>query len=310
MSDIVPSRPSETAAAPDGAVKDLGAAARAFIALQHVLPQHGISRLIHAAARSQTPWFKNLLIQQFVRGFRPDLSDALVTDPLKFESFNAFFTRALRADARPLPEDPLALACPVDGTISEIGMIEGERLLQAKGRHYTLDALLAGRQPWIERFAGGLFATIYLAPYNYHRIHMPTAGVLREAWYVPGRLFSVNRVTADGVANLFARNERVLCFFEDGALQHGLALIGALNVGSIETVWHGEVAPRKSRTLTGLEAAHGGSGYAARRGEEMGRFNMGSTVILLFPKNSIAWAEGFASGRTVRMGQTIGRRLA
>ena len=309
MSDIVPSRPSETAAAPDGAVKDLGAAARAFIALQHVLPQHGISRLIHAAARSQTPWFKNLLIQQFVRGFRPDLSDALVTDPLKFESFNAFFTRALRADARPLPEDPLALACPVDGTISEIGMIEGERLLQAKGRHYTLDALLAGRQPWIERFAGGLFATIYLAPYNYHRIHMPTAGVLREAWYVPGRLFSVNRVTADGVANLFARNERVLCFFEDGALQHGLALIGALNVGSMETVWHGEVAPRAQRVLTGLPVADANGAYAASRGDEMGRFNMGSTVILLYPPNTIEWHATMSPGKTVRLGEALGRRL-
>lgn len=309
MNDIVPSRSSDTAAASDNAVKDLSVAARAFIALQHVLPQHGISRLIHAVARSQTPWFKNLLIRQFIKGFKPDLSDALLTNPLEFESFNAFFTRALRADARPLPEDPLALACPVDGTVSEIGVIKGNQLLQAKGRHYTLDALLAGRRPWVERFADGLFATIYLAPYNYHRIYMPAAGVLREAWYVPGRLFSVNRVTADGVSNLFARNERVVCFFEDGALQHGLALIGALNVGSMETVWHGEVAPRKPRTLARLEIEQGGKPHAALRGEEMGRFNMGSTVILLFPKNSIEWAEGLVSGQTVRMGQTIGRRL-
>jgi len=310
MSDIVPSRPSDTAATPVSAVKELSAAARAFIALQHVLPQHGISRLVHAAARSQTPWFKNLLISQFIQGFRPDLGEALVANPLEFKSFNAFFTRALRADARRMPEDPLALACPVDGTVSEIGVIEGERLLQAKGRYYTLDALLAGRRVWVERFTGGLFATIYLAPHNYHRIHMSTAGVLREAWYVPGRLFSVNRVTADGVAHLFARNERVVCFFEDGALQHGLALIGALNVGSMETVWHGEVAPRKPRTLARLEIEQGGKPYAALRGEEMGRFNMGSTVILLFPKNSIEWAEDLASGQTVCMGQTIGRRLA
>jgi len=309
MNDIVPSCSSDTAAASDNAIKDLSVAARAFIALQHVLPQHSISRLIHAVARSQTPWFKNLLIRQFIKGFKPDLSDALLTNPLEFESFNAFFTRALRADARPLPEDPLALACPVDGTVSEIGVIKGNQLLQAKGRHYTLDALLAGRRPWVERFADGLFATIYLAPYNYHRIHMPAAGVLREAWYVPGRLFSVNRVTADGVSNLFARNERVVCFFEDGALQHGLALIGALNVGSMETAWHGEVAPRKPRTLARLEIEQGGKPHAALRGEEMGRFNMGSTVILLFPKNSIEWAEGLVSGQTVRMGQTIGRRL-
>jgi phosphatidylserine decarboxylase len=292
MTDIVPS-----------------AATRAFIALQHVIPQHGISRLIHAAARSQTPWFKNLLITNFIKGFKPDLSDALIGDPLAFESFNAFFTRALKPDARPLPADPLALACPVDGTISEIGRIDEDRLLQAKGRHYTLDALLASRGEWVERFRGGHFATIYLAPYNYHRIHMAMAGTLRDAWYVPGRLFSVNRVTADGVANLFARNERIACFFEGEGLAHALLLIGALNVGSMETVWHGEVAPRRPRRLTRLEIERGGQTFGAARGEEMGRFNMGSTVILLFPKNTIEWAPEMVSGRTVRMGETIGRRL-
>jgi phosphatidylserine decarboxylase len=282
-------------------------AARAFIALQHVLPQHGISRLVHAAARSQTPWFKNLLIDRFVRSFRPNLSDAVLTDPLAYDSFNAFFTRALQPGARPLPDDPQALACPVDGTISEIGRIEGDRLLQAKGRHYTLEALLADRREWVERFHGGSFATIYLAPYNYHRIHMPWHGTLRETWYVPGKLFSVNRVTADGVANLFARNERIVCFFEDGRLQYGLILVGALNVGSMETVWHGEVAPRWPRLLTRLEAGDPSRPFAARRGEEMGRFNMGSTVILLFPKDTVEWDQDMVSGRIVRMGETLGR---
>ena len=170
--------------------------ARAFVALQHILPQHGISRVVHAAARSQTPWFKDLLIGAFMRGFAPDLSDAVRTDPRAYESFNAFFTRALQPGARPLPTDPQALACPVDGTVSELGDIDGDRLLQAKGRHYTLDALLAGREDWVARFRGGRFATIYLAPYNYHRIHMAAAGTLRDAWFVPGRLFSVNRTTA------------------------------------------------------------------------------------------------------------------
>jgi len=292
MSDIVPST-----------------AARAFIALQHVLPQHGISRIIHAAARSLTPWFKNLLISNFVKGFKPDLSDALVSDPLAFESFNAFFTRALKPDARPLPVDPLELACSVDGTVTEIGRIDDDRVLQAKGRHFTLDALLASRRPWVERFRGGHFATIYLAPYNYHRIHMAMAGTLRDAWYVPGRLFSVNRVTADGVANLFARNERIACFFEGEGIEHALLLIGALNVGSMETVWHGEVAPQRLRRLTRLDIDRSGKPFSAARGEEMGRFNMGSTVILLFPKDTIEWAPHLTSGRTVRMGETIGRRI-
>jgi len=292
MSDIVPS-----------------AAARIFVALQHVLPQHGISRLIYAAARSQTPWFKNLLISSFIRGFKPDLSHALISDPLAFESFNAFFTRALRSDARPLPADPLALACPCDGTVSEIGRIDDDRLLQAKGRLYTLDALLAGRREWVERFRGGYFATIYLAPHNYHRIHMAMAGSLRDAWYVPGRLFGVNRVAADGVANLFARNERITCLFEGEGIEHALLLIGALNVGSMETVWHGEVAPRRPRRLTRLDTARDGKPFAAGRGEEMGRFNMGSTAILLFPKDTIEWASHLATGRIVRMGETIGRRI-
>ena len=299
-----------------------GLGARAFIALQHILPQHGISRLVHAAARSQTPWFKDLLIRAFMRGFAPDLSDAVRTDPHDYESFNAFFTRALQPGARPLPTDPALLACPVDGTVSELGDIDDDRLLQAKGRHYTLGALLAGREDWVARFRGGRFATIYLAPYNYHRIHMALPGVLRDAWFVPGRLFSVNRTTADGVANLFARNERVNLLFEDGGpqaagpapspgLAHALLLIGALNVGSMETVWHGEVAPRRPRRLERLPvtATPGGTAFAAGRGEEIARFNMGSTVILLFPPGAVEWRAGLASGHTVRMGEAIGRRL-
>jgi phosphatidylserine decarboxylase len=294
--------------------------ARAFVALQHVLPQHGISRIVHAATRSEVPWFKDLLIRGFMRGFAPDLSDAVRTDPLAYASFNAFFTRALQPGARPLPADPAALACPVDGTVSELGDIDDDRLLQAKGRHYTLGALLAGREDWVARFRGGRFATIYLAPYNYHRIHMALPGTLRDAWFVPGRLFSVNRTTADGVANLFARNERVNLLFEDTGsggpgispgLHHALLFIGALNVGSMDTVWHGEVAPRRPRRLTQLPVAPapGAAPFPAARGEEVGRFNMGSTVILLFPPGAIEWRAGLASGQTVRMGEPIGRRL-
>jgi len=287
----------------------LGVAARAFIALQHLLPQHGISRLVHRLARNTQPTLKNALIRAFMKGFTPDLSDAVETNPLNYPSFNAFFTRALRADARPLPDDVHALACPVDGTVSEIGDIDDDRLLQAKGRHYTLAALLAGQHEWVERFRGGHFATIYLAPYNYHRIHMAWQGLLKAAWYVPGKLFSVNRVTADGVAQLFARNERVICCFEDQGLPHALLLIGALNVGSMDTVWHGEVAPRQPRRVTALPTKDlHGNAFSAARGAEMGRFNMGSTVILLFPRGSIEWSPEFKSGRTVRMGETLGYR--
>jgi phosphatidylserine decarboxylase len=280
-----------------------------FIGAQYLLPQHGLSRLVHAAARSTTPWFKDLLIGAFVRGFSPDMSDAIERDPHAYPSLNAFFTRALRPDARAMPVDPQRLACPVDGTVSEIGDIEDDRLLQAKGRHYTLDALLAGRSDWVERFRGGRFATIYLAPYNYHRIHMPFGGALRAAYYVPGKLFSVNRTTADGVANLFARNERINCLFDGDGLHHALLLIGALNVGSMETVWHGEVAPRQQRVLTALSTADDRRAFTAARGEEMGRFNMGSTVILLYPRDTIEWNPALYPGKTVRLGEVIGRRL-
>lgn len=283
-------------------------AARAFIALQHVLPQHGLSRLVHAAARNERPWFKNALLRAFVSGFQPDLSDAIEPNPYAYPSFNAFFTRALKPGARPLPADPNALACPVDGTVSEIGRLDGDRLLQAKGRHYTLGALLAGREHWVRTFANGHFATIYLAPYNYHRIHMPLEGVLRELWYVPGRLFSVNRTTAEGVDRLFARNERVACFFEGTGVMHALLLIGALNVGSMETVWHGEIAPRRPRRLTALPTESENQSFRAARGEEMGRFNMGSTVILLYPPGTIEWNPAIVPGRTVRQGEALGRR--
>jgi phosphatidylserine decarboxylase len=280
---------------------------RAFVTLQHLLPQHTISRVVHAATRSRLPWFKNLLISSFVRGFEPDLSDAVEPDALAYASFNEFFTRALRADARPLPADPRAIACPVDGTVSQAGPIESGTLLQAKGRHYALDTLLAGQHDWAERFMGGSFATIYLAPYNYHRMHMALRGALRETWFVPGRLFSVNRVTAEGVRDVFARNERVVCCFEDGALSHAMVLVGALNVGSIETIWHGEVAPRRPRRFQKLATPP--QGATLERGAEFARFNMGSTIILLLPPGAAQWHASLVPGRVVRMGETIGTLL-
>ena len=280
-----------------------GSAARLFIALQYLLPQHGLSRLVHALARLRMRWLKNALIGAFMRGFKPDLSDAIEKDPRAYASFNAFFTRALEPGARPLAAGEATLVSPVDGTVSECGDIVGDRLLQAKGHDYTLDALLAGREPLAGRFAGGRFATIYLAPYNYHRIHMPLAGRLTEAWYVPGRLFSVNHTTARHVAGLFARNERVVCAF-DGAVPFALVLVGALNVGSMETVWHGEITPRRPRSLASLPVD---DPRTLERGAEMGRFNMGSTVILLLPPGRASWEGSLASGRILRVGERIGR---
>jgi phosphatidylserine decarboxylase len=285
---------------------DPGAAGRAFVALQHLLPQHGISRLVLRATRSRNTVFKNALIRLFMRGFRPDMSDAVETEPTAYGSFNEFFTRALRADARPLDTAADAIVSPVDGTVSEAGTLSADRLLQAKGHEYTLRALLAGNAAWESTFAGGTFATIYLAPYNYHRIHMPLPGELRESFYVPGRLFSVNNTTARLVPGLFSRNERVFCGFDAAGLPWAIILVGALNVGSMATVWHGDVTPRRHREVTALPVQNLLADTTLDKGAEMARFNMGSTVILLLPPGAAIWQPTLAAGRVLRMGERIG----
>ncbi len=279
-----------------------GMSARAFIALQHLLPQHWLTSIVYRATRSRTPWIKNRLIGSFCASFHPEMSDAEQPDPLQFDSFNAFFTRALRAGARPADADPRALVSPVDGAVSQAGPLDGSWLVQAKGHAYTLEALLDEPTVWAAKFRGGSFATLYLAPFNYHRIHMPLAGTLRAAWYVPGNLFSVNATTAASVPGLFARNERVVCIFEHGPLTFAMVLVGALFVGSMATVWHGEVTPRRPRRRAALAVP---AAAALPKSAEMGRFNMGSTVILLLPPQAAEWLPAVAPLAPVRVGQTL-----
>ncbi|MFI4890640.1 MAG: archaetidylserine decarboxylase [Steroidobacterales bacterium] len=270
--------------------------------MQYLLPQHALSRLVLAATRVRTSWFKNALTRAFLRHYPVDLGEAEQPDPFVYASFNAFFTRALRTDARPIAQGAADLASPVDGTVSECGRINGDALLQAKGRIYTLPDLLAG-QAWADRFAGGQFATIYLAPFNYHRIHMPLGGRLLDCIYVPGRLFSVNAATALGVPRLFARNERVLTRFDSAAGQFALVLVGALNVGSMATVWAGDITPRWPRVVTRLPDQP----VSLDKGAELGRFNMGSTVILLLEPGRARWDDFLRPGATLRVGQRIGQ---
>ena len=285
-------------------IDEAGTSDRAFALLQELLPQHLMSRTMHRIARSKRPWLRNALLRTVLRGYpQIDLGEAANPDPYSYPSFNAFFTRALRPGARPLQGGPRDVVSPVDGTLSQLGTVRDGQLLQAKGMHYTADALLADETA-ARRFDGGGFACIYLAPYNYHRIHMPVAGRLTATRYVPGEFFSVNPATVRAVPGLFARNERVVCEFDTAIGPLAMVLVGALFVGSIETVYAGEINPPASRGGRVTSIAEGiGSEFA--QGAEIGRFNMGSTVILLVGNRSVRFADSLGAGAAVRMGQSL-----
>ena len=276
-----------------------------FALLQKVLPQHLLSRAMHGLARSRQPAVRNLILRTVLRSYpQIEMREALQPDPFTYESFNAFFTRELRPGARPIATDPHALVSPVDGTVSQLGRTNAGALLQAKGMHYTCEGLLADA-PAAARYRGGSFACLYLAPYNYHRIHMPCDAVLRATRYVPGQLFSVNAATARTIPDLFARNERVVCDFDTDHGPLGLVLVGALFVGSIETVFAGEINPPPCRG-GGVRVIESGVGRSFKRGEELGRFNMGSTVIVLTGE-AAAFASRVEPGEPVRLGQMLAR---
>ncbi len=278
---------------------------RLFAWFQYLLPTRWLSELVYRITQIRHPAVKDTLIALFLRGFRIDLSDAEFALPRNYDSFNHFFTRALKRGSRPLAEDPQALVSPVDGTISQFGAIQDGRIFQAKGHSYSVLELLGGDREAAARFMNGRFCTIYLAPYNYHRIHMPIDGQLRNWSHVPGRLFSVNSATARALPNLFARNERLNALFDTPAGTMGVTLVGALFVGSLETVWAGRVSPPHPRGAPAQYAPM--KPLALSRGDELGRFNMGSTVILLAQAGAVDWSETLAPGRVLRMGEAIGR---
>lgn len=276
----------------------------AFVLLQYLLPHHLLSRIVFFATRGRAPGWKNFLIRHFLRHYAVRMDEAAQPDPFAYVSFNDFFTRALSPQARPVDAAPNGIASPVDGTVSEAGAIEGLRLIQAKGRHYTLLELLGGDVALTERFNGGRFATLYLAPHNYHRIHMPAAGTLVSTHYIPGRLFSVNQTTVQRVPDLFARNERVVCVFDGEAGRFAVILVGALFVGSMATVWAGDITPARRHQPSWLPLPS--TPLHLAKGAELGRFNMGSTVIVLFEPGNARWQPTLTAGAEVRMGANIG----
>ena len=271
-----------------------------------LLPHQLLSRLVRFATRWQTVWWKQLLISQFIRLFQVDMSEA-GRPAADYLDFNDFFTRALRPGVRSLPDDERAIACPVDGHVSACGKVHADRILQAKGHDYSLTSLLGGDPVHAARFSGGQFATLYLSPRDYHRIHMPVSGRLIETVYVPGRLFSVAPHTTRAIRGLFTRNERLVCLFETDTGPMAVVLVGAIFVSCMETVWGGIVNPRlgQQRQVATLSGS-GGAAHSLQRGAELGRFNMGSTVILLFGPGQAQWHAELTAGTGVQMGQAIG----
>ncbi|MBT2787432.1 MULTISPECIES: archaetidylserine decarboxylase [unclassified Halomonas] len=250
---------------------------KAFSLLQYPLPHHALSRLTGKFAQCDNPWVKNNLIKAFIKRFDVDMSQALEPDPTAYATFNDFFTRALKADARPLGDGILS---PADGTLSQYGRLQAGQLVQAKGHTYSAQTLLGGDTALAEEFLGGSFATVYLSPRDYHRVHMPVTGTLREMIYVPGRLFSVNQATANYVPGLFARNERLVCIFDTPQGPMAMVLVGAMIVAAIETVWSGQVTPLSGHP----QRIQFGQPITLEKGAEMGRFKLGSTVVMCFAK--------------------------
>ena len=273
---------------------------------QYLMPKQALTTLAGKFASARLGRLTTAVIRWFVSRYNVNMAEAANPDIASYASFNDFFTRALKPGARPLAANDLI--CPVDGAISQFGPIDKDQIFQAKGHTYSTTALLGGDAAQAARFEDGHFATLYLSPRDYHRIHMPCAGALTRMVYVPGDLFSVNPTTARGVPGLFARNERVVCFFES---EHGpfvLVLVGATIVGSMATVWHGQVNPPRTGTLQHWDYPQGQ--VCLEKGQEMGRFLLGSTVVMLFPRGPLQFNREWAPARAIVLGEAMATHAA
>ena len=268
---------------------------------QYFYPKRLLTLYAGFMARNEWGWYTTRLIRNFIRDYHVDMNEAVEPDPAAYKSFNEFFTRALKPGMRPIAQADLI--CPVDGAISQFGRIDTHTIFQAKGHEYTTQALLGGDPTIADPFIDGSFATIYLSPKDYHRIHMPCDGRLTRMIHVPGDLFSVNPVTAQGVPGLWARNERVVCMFEGPRGPWALVLVGATIVGSMQTVWHGLVNPPRPGKIR--EWRYDDKAISLKQGEEMGRFLLGSTVIMVFPKDDIVFNPLWEPARGVRLGEEM-----
>lgn len=273
---------------------------------QYILPHHFLSRLMSKFTHCEIKAWKNLMISQIVKFYDVDMSEAINPDIKHYVSFNKFFTRELKSGVRPITSASNAIACPADGAVSQAGLIEQGQIFQAKGKSFSAFDLLGGSADRAKAFENGSFTTIYLSPRDYHRLHMPFKGTLTEMVHIPGRLFSVNTATTNSVPGLFARNERVACLFDTEMGPMALVLVGAIFVSSIETNWHGVVTPPTIESVRSWQ--YQDNAPVIDKGEEMGRFNMGSTIIVLFGKDKIIWEPGFVADKQVKLGEIIARQ--
>jgi len=272
---------------------------------QYILPHHFLSKVMSKFTHSTCKVWKNLMISQIIKIYGVNMAEAKEQDINNFASFNHFFTRELKPGVRPVTTVDNAIACPADGAVSQAGLIEQGEIFQAKGKSFTAIDLLGGNAEIAKPFKNGAFTTIYLSPKDYHRLHMPIKGTLTEMIHIPGRLFSVNGATANSVQGLFARNERVACLFDTELGPMALILVGAIFVSSVETTWHGVVTPPSIESVRSWKYEE--NAPVIDKGEEMGRFNMGSTIIVLFGKDKINWEAEFKAGKKVQLGEMIAR---
>ena len=284
---------------------------RIKLGLNNLLPKQALTELAGWGASKRGGWLTKAVIDAFVWFYKVDMHEAQKPDTASYRTFNDFFVRPLRDDARPLNTDPNQLILPADGAISQLGRIEGEQIFQAKGHTYSLEALLAGQAAMVDLFRDGEFVTTYLAPRDYHRVHMPCNGILREMIYVPGDLYSVNPLTAQNIPNLFARNERVICLFDTEFGPLAQILVGATIVGSIETVWAGTVTPPREGVIKrwSWPGADEEGAVVLLKGQEMGRFKLGSTVINLFAAGKVQLDPRLAAESKTRLGEPLALAL-
>jgi phosphatidylserine decarboxylase len=275
--------------------------AELFVALQRLLPKHALSRLIAKAAESKIVWLKNALIERAITSFDINIDEAESSDINDYENFNSFFTRALKEGVRPIDSDNQAVVSPADGAVSQAGPINQQKIIQAKGSDYSASRLLGDSQQ-AKSYENGSFATIYLSPRDYHRVHMPADGKLLSTRYIPGELFSVNDQTAQALPNLFARNERLVCEFESDNGNFAVVFVGAMLVAGIETVWGGFETPGRGAIR---EADLSDRDLSYKKGDEIGRFKFGSTVILLFQEDKIHWQDSLMPQADIQMGEKI-----